>query len=83
VRKQDKVERVKKTKFFNKHHRVPRSRGGNGKAANISMVCRDKHAAYHLLFQNYLPEQVAAILNEVWIDPTKELIVKKRPTKGR
>jgi hypothetical protein len=65
-------------KDWSRHHRLPRSQGGTGHARNISIVCPQKHAAYHRLFQNYLPPQVAAILNEVWIDLDWELVAVRR-----
>lgn len=61
-----------------KHHRVPRSMGGASTDDNISIVKRKHHEAYHLLFLNGSPEDIARYLNEVWIDPKLELIVKIR-----
>ena len=61
-----------------RHHRKPRSRGGNGKWRNISKVDSRYHRAYHLLFCNMQPEEIAAVLNDVWIDPDYKLIAIRR-----
>ena len=62
----------------NNHHRKPRSLGGDNSKANISNVCRDKHAAWHLLFKNHPPERIALIINNVWLDPDYEFVVVKK-----
>jgi len=62
----------------NKHHRKPRSLGGTDEARNISVVCRDKHAAFHLLFKNHPPERIAMIINNVWLDPDYVFIAVKK-----
>lgn len=69
---------AKDNKNLTKHHRVPRSKGGDNSERNISFVPRNKHESYHLLFANHLPEEVAEILNKHWIDPDYKLIVVKR-----
>jgi len=66
-------------KYFHRHHRKPRSIGGSGQSRNISMVPQYKHVAWHQLFCNYTAEQIAGIINEVWIDPDFELVVRRRP----
>ena len=65
----------------NKHHRKPRCAGGKGNHQNISDVRMLDHAAYHHLFGPGLPEEIAAIINEIWIDPEYELVVRKRRRK--
>ena len=60
---------------LNKHHRVPRSKKGTNDDINISVVRQDLHRAYHLLFGVHSPEEIAHILNDVWIDPHKKLVV--------
>lgn len=67
-----KDERLKRN---NRHHRLPRSRGGKNNPDNISIVKQDVHRAYHLMFGNATPEELAAILNLTWIDPDKKLVV--------
>lgn len=62
------------------HHRRPRSKGGMDTPANLSMVKRKFHEAYHLLFADKDPHQIAELLNDIWIDPYWKLIVIKRPT---
>lgn len=61
-----------------KHHRKPRSLGGGNDKENISVVCRDKHDAWHRLFKNHPPERIALIINNVWLDPEFEFVVRKK-----
>lgn len=63
---------------FDEHHRVPRSKGGNDAPTNIVLVRVTKHRAYHTLFENKCPHEVAQELNKTWIDPAYELVVIKR-----
>ena len=61
-----------------KHHRRCKSNGGGNEPENISMVKRELHQAYHLIFQNKPPERMAELLNELWIDPRYEMVAHKR-----
>jgi hypothetical protein len=61
-----------------RHHRKPRSLGGKHGEENISLVCSRKHEAWHLLFSNHTPEHIAIIINNVWLDPHYEFIVRKK-----
>lgn len=72
---------TKKNPLWNRHHRVPRSRRGNGKPLNISIVPIHQHEAFHVLFGNKLPEEIARVLNETWIDPSKMFVVQERRKK--
>lgn len=58
-----------------RHHRVPRSANGSNHKDNISMVKDSAHKAFHLLFSDRPPEEIADILNAVWIDKQKKLLV--------
>ena len=61
-----------------KHHRRPRSRGGNNNSQNVSYVPCKLHEAYHLLFSNYCIQDIAKILNRHWVDSDYELVVKSK-----
>lgn len=63
---------------IDRHHRKCKSRKGTDHPRNISYVRHDLHVAYHRLFQNADPHQVAHILNETWIDPDYKLVAVKR-----
>lgn len=56
------------------HHRLPTSKGGTNDPSNISRVKITEHRAYHQLFRNLLPQEVAAILTKTWIDPAYYLV---------
>lgn len=76
-------------KEVDRHHRRPRSRGGSNDASNISIVRRGDHKAYHRLFGNMLPDEMAAMLTDTWIDPDYYMVAvprnkkHKRPRKRR
>lgn len=69
---------MSKKQHSHKHHRKPRSLGGDNSPANISVVDRDKHNAWHLLFKNHPPERIALIINNVWLDPNYIITVWKK-----
>lgn len=66
---------------MDKHHRLPRSRGGGNHGNNISIVERNQHRAWHLLVGNMTAPEVARMLSDVWIDSNYYLIAvpRKRP----
>jgi len=64
-----------------KHHRKPRSRGGDGELRNISFLPSKKHSAFHLLFQNWEPERIAMELNRFYLDPDWELVAIRKEAK--
>ncbi len=70
-------KRLKK-KHFSWHHRKPRSLGGETNEVNMVHVSTSKHIAWHSLFFNYNPYQIAVIINNVWLDPDYELVVMKK-----
>jgi hypothetical protein len=61
-----------------RHHRLPKSRGGQATPDNISVVPKDKHRLYNQLFGgDATPYEVARILNEVWISTNYRLEVRR------
>lgn len=70
-----------------RHHRLPRSRGGTNHDRNISMVERRHHQAWHLLFSNMEADEVADAITDLWIDPDFYLVAiprkKKQPRRRR
>lgn len=60
-----------------RHHRLPRSRGGESDERNISFVERDNHRAWHKLFENKTAPEIADIINSVWLDPDFKFICVK------
>lgn len=60
------------------HHRKPQCKGRDNNESNLSKVPRNKHEAYHLLFNEGDPHYIAKQLNEVWIDPAYEVVIVKR-----
>ena len=66
-----------------KHHRRPRSKGGDGKPDNISEVTRTQHEAWHTLFDNFDPQKICQIINDVWIDKRYKFECKVNSDSGR
>ena len=71
----------KERKIMDRHHRLPRSRGGSNSAHNISIVEQKQHRAWHLLVGNMTAQEVAAMLTDVWIDPEYYLVAVPRSRK--
>lgn len=46
----------------NRHHVIPRSRGGSNSLENIAKVNIKKHQYYHALFDNRVPEEIINLL---------------------
>lgn len=76
-----------KPRTMDRHHRLPRSRGGSNSPNNISIVERKQHQAWHLLVGNMNAEEVAAMLTDTWIDADYYLVAiprrKKKAKKRR
>lgn len=67
-----------KTKHYDVHHRHPRGRGGSNEERNKIRVLRKLHVAYHQLFADMMPDEVAKTLNDTWISPKWELVAQRR-----
>jgi hypothetical protein len=65
-------------KAKDRHHRKPTSMGGNNIPENISVVPVAMHRAYHQLFSNLPPNEVARLLTKTWIDSAFYLIAVPR-----
>jgi hypothetical protein len=50
-------------KKLNKHHIIPKSRGGKSLENNLIEVDIRKHQYYHALFYNQKPEEIVEYLN--------------------
>jgi hypothetical protein len=65
-------------KFKNRHHRKPRSRGGSEESFNISIIEERQHKAWHLLFRNMTPSQIADKINGIFLDTDFKFKVVRR-----
>lgn len=73
--------RMKKKPIIERHHRLPRSRGGTDHHSNIIHVRQSEHRAWHLLFGNMLADEVAAMITDTWIDGDYYLVAIPRKRK--
>lgn len=75
----------KDARIMERHHRLPRSRGGHhttkGKRDNVTLVERELHRAWHLLFGNMEAPEVAAMITDTWCDPDYYLVAVPRDRK--
>jgi len=72
--------------IMEKHHRLPRSRGGSNSAANISILEKKQHRAWHHLMANMNAKEVAKLLSDVYIDPKYYFVAiprKRKKAKNR
>ena len=73
----------KTRKSYSKHHKCPSSRAKEATVDvnhpnNIVLVESNKHRAFHLLFSNKLPHEIAQILNDTWIQTDVKFVVVKQ-----
>lgn len=70
-----------------RHHRRPKSLGGGASIRNISIVPPRYHRAWHLLFSNDSPQEIARKITEIWIDPDYYIVAvprkKRKPRKTK
>ena len=60
------------------HHKKPRSLGGTSEPRNLSELIQSHHEAWHTLFQNWTPEQIAFAINTYYLDPDYEFKVVRK-----
>ena len=57
-----------------RHHRKMKCHGGKTTKHNISNVSVKEHRAWHILFKDRCPEDIAAYINGVWLDPDYQFV---------
>lgn len=65
-------------RVYDRHHRKCRSHGKSEHPENVVLVRKDEHRAFHLLFADMRPHEVAARLSALWIDPEWVLVAQRR-----
>jgi len=63
---------------LSRHHRKPASLGGKNTHENISIVSVVAHRAWHTLFNNMTPIEIAREINANWLDPAFEIRALKK-----
>lgn len=66
-----------KRRHYSKHHRKCRSNGGDDSSRNISVVDQDRHNLWHAMFRNMKPEEIFREINDVWLPPDYEIILRR------
>lgn len=72
---------MKKRHRYDYHHRLPQAQGGtdNYPEGNLVRVNAIRHAHWSALFKGDTPlDSIVEELNNVWIDPRYELILKRK-----
>jgi hypothetical protein len=73
------AEARKRDQELTLHHRKPTSIGGSAKdKRNHSYIQHIKHNAWHTLFSNHSAQTIAYMINEKYLDPDYEFILKKK-----
>ena len=73
-----KESRRERKRHTTTHHRKPRSLGGTSECRNIVELIQSHHEAWHTLFQNWTPEQIAFAINSYYLDPDYYFVVRKK-----
>ena len=60
------------------HHRRPVKLGGTSNPRNLSRIPETKHRAWHLLFGHMNPYTIAKTINDTYLDPDFEFVVRRR-----
>lgn len=60
------------------HHRKPRSKGGLTTPRNISIISQKRHRAWHILFSNWEPSEIAQAINVLYLDPDWEFVPRRK-----
>lgn len=74
-------KRIKCPLGYSRHHRKPKAYGGTWDKRNISVIPKQKHQAWHLLFGVLTPETIGRIvqeITEVYLDPSYEILVRRK-----
>jgi len=65
-------------RIMDRHHRLPRSRGGSNSLANIALVEQRLHRCWHMLVGNMTAQEAAKMFSDTWIDPDFYLVAVPR-----
>ena len=70
--------RAYKKTHTSRHHRKPTSIGGKTNARNCINLPVYLHNAWHALFQNFTPDKIVFMINNYFLDPDYELVLRKK-----
>lgn len=59
----------------NRHHRLPKSRGGKTNRKNCCKICARRHFFWHCLFGNMTGEEIMYEVNSTMLDPRFKLTI--------
>jgi hypothetical protein len=78
VRLERSTKKMGKHRFMTVHHRKPSSIGGSDHPRNLSRLLLKFHRAWHILFKNFRPEEIARLINLYYLDPDYEFVVRRK-----
>lgn len=58
----------------NRHHKCPRSRGGDSSRRNLSRINSNRHYLWHQLFQNMTGDEIMQDFNCNFIDQRFKIV---------
>ena len=60
---------------LSRHHKKCSSNGGTSEPRNVIYIKEKHHRAWHTLFQNKTAEEIAKIINTIYLDPDFKFVV--------
>jgi len=63
---------------MSRHHRKMKCHGGKTSRRNVIKIKDNLHRAWHVLFGNMLPADIARLITTIYLDPDYEFICVKR-----
>ena len=70
-------------KEMSRHHKKMRSNGGKTSSRNVILIKDNLHRAFHTVFGNMTPPEMARLLTEVYIDPDYRMVAELKPKRQK
>jgi hypothetical protein len=68
---------------MSRHHKKCRSNGGKTTRRNVIEIKDNLHRAWHTLFGNMLPHEIARLISEVYLDPDYRMVAELKPRRQK
>ena len=70
-------------KEISHHHRKCRSNGGKSTKRNLIEIRDNLHRAWHTLFGNMTPPEIARLISTIYLDPDYQMVAQLKPRHKR
>jgi hypothetical protein len=68
---------------LSRHHKKCRSNGGKTTRRNVIEIKDNLHRAWHTLFGNMLPHEIARLISKTYLDPDYQMVCQLKPRHKR